>query len=128
MSMFNALLLVGLGGAIGSALRFLLSSWAGQVNGFFVVTLAVNLAGSFLIGLIFGAAEQREFLTTGTRLFLLTGILGGFTTFSAFSLVNFSLFQDGRVVIGFMNILLQIVLGLGLCAAGYFAGGHWLKG
>lgn len=84
----QSLLAVGAGGALGAVLRYLMASqvgrWAG--SGFPWGTLAVNLLGALLIGLIVGLAARFIELGEGLRLFLVTGVLGGFTTFSAFSL------------------------------------------
>ena len=92
-------LLVALGGAIGSVLR-----WAAAVIGarlsrepaFPWSTLLVNLAGSLAIGFVLGLAIAREPVPAATRLFLVTGVLGGFTTFSAFSWETLALARAGQ--------------------------------
>lgn len=118
--------LVALGGALGSMARFLASGlayrWLPAGLVFPAGTLLVNVAGSALIGLLAGAAESRQFMVPELRIFLLTGVLGGFTTFSAFALETLGLALDaawGRVM---LNVLAQLVLGLGAAAAGYFLG------
>jgi CrcB protein len=119
------LALVALGGALGSVLRFLAAGAAHRLLPallFPVGTLVVNVAGSLAIGLVGGLAESRAFLTPDLRVFLLTGVLGGFTTFSAFALETLGLGLDaawGRVA---LNVAAQLGLGLGAAAAGYALG------
>lgn len=84
----QSLLAVGAGGALGAVLRYLMASQVGRWtgSGFPWGTLAVNLIGALVIGLIIGLAARFIELGESLRLFLVTGVLGGFTTFSAFSL------------------------------------------
>ncbi len=116
--MIKNLLLVGLGGGIGSVLRYaaglLISS-----KYFPYATLAVNIIGSFIIGIVFAMSIKEPGISTQWKLFLATGICGGFTTFSAFSMENLELFQNGKVVIAVSYILLSIVLGIGAAFLGY---------
>lgn len=117
---WQALLLVALGGALGSVARHLASlgvaRWSGP--GFPWGTLFVNIAGSLLIGLVMAwvlkAGEARE----NMRLLLVTGVLGGFTTFSSFSWETWRLLEDGRLAAAGANILLSV----GLCLLGTAAG------
>lgn len=119
------LVLVALGGALGSVARFLGS---GAVHRLFpglafpVGTLAVNVAGSLVIGLIGGLAEGRQFLVPDLRVFLLTGVLGGFTTFSAFAFESLGLGLDGAWTRLVLNVGAQLLLGLGAAWAGYGLG------
>lgn len=119
------LALVALGGALGSVARFLGS---GAVHRLFpglafpVGTLAVNVAGSLVIGLIGGLAEGRQFLVPDLRVFLLTGVLGGFTTFSAFAFESLGLGLDGAWTRLVLNVGAQLLLGLGAAWAGYGLG------
>jgi CrcB protein len=108
------LMLVGAGGFVGSALRFVISGWAQRLaatGGFPYGTLAVNVLGCLLIGLLGGLAEYRQVLTPGQRLFLMVGILGGFTTFSTFGYETWTLAQDSEYLKAIANTLLQVVLG-----------------
>ncbi len=102
-------LLVAVGGALGSALRFACSKW---LNGaaFPYGTFAVNIVGSFLIGLFLAllANEAGE----SKRLLLITGFCGGFTTFSAFSLEGLQLLQQSKFTTFFLYTFATIVLGL----------------
>lgn len=87
---------VAAGGAIGAALRLLVRDLIlpfAAVNGFFIATLSVNVLGSFIIGALFPIFQKTYGLDSGWWFFLTTGILGGFTTFSAFSLDFFILYE-----------------------------------
>lgn len=108
-------LAVALGGAGGSLLRWQLAVMARTLwPAFPVATLAVNVLGSFCIGLAWGLLrEAPEWL----RLGLMTGLLGGFTTFSAFSLETLELLRGGMLP-ALLNVLMNLVLGLAACALG----------
>jgi len=114
------LLCIGLGGALGSILRYVVSGIDYKVSGgvFPVSTLVVNLSGSLVIGLLWGLFESVA-ISSQVRMFIFIGILGGFTTFSTFSLENFNLIRDGEHGIALMNIILSNVFGVGLVFAGY---------
>lgn len=117
--------LVALGGALGSVLRFLASGAAhGMLPGlpFPVGTLAVNVLGSLAIGLVGGLAETRQFLVPELRVFLFSGMLGGFTTFSAFAYESLGLALDAAWGRFALNLVAQLVLGLGAAWAGYGIG------
>jgi CrcB protein len=106
---------VSLGGFIGAALRYLTSGVIGRFmpqTSFPYGTFVVNILGCLLIGVLAGVAESREIFTTTSRAFLLTGILGAFTTFSTFSYETMGLFQSGQTSPAFANLALQVVLGL----------------
>lgn len=98
--MLRDALAVALGGALGSVLRWLASSALarGGDGRFPWGTLAVNLAGSFVIGLMLGAPDSRGPLAPGLRLLVVTGLLGGFTTFSAFSWETIALARSGQAI------------------------------
>jgi len=108
------IMLVGLGGFLGSGMRFALSGWAQRLfqhSQFPVGTLTVNVLGCFLIGLIGGLAEQRQVVEPGVRLFLLVGVLGGFTTFSTFAYESLALAQDAEYFRMMLNVMLQVLVG-----------------
>ena len=115
------LLLVGLGGFIGSAARFLVSklnlSWH-----FFSIpmgTLTVNVLGSFIIGILVGISAKSDLISTDLRVFLMVGFCGGFTTFSSFSSENLMLMQNGQVFTVLIYTSLSILLGFLAVYLGY---------
>ena len=116
------LLLVVLGGGLGAGSRYLLGGWLhGQLgNGFPWGTFAVNALGSLMIGLVFGLA-QRGSLPPAATLFLAVGVLGGFTTFSAFSYETMRLLADGSLGASFLNAAGQFAIGLVAVYAGFAA-------
>lgn len=108
----NQLIAVTLGGACGSALRFLVSSgiyqWLGR--GFPYGTLAVNVIGSFLIGLLAEALIlQRIAFSLEYRAAILVGVMGGFTTFSSFSLETIYLIEEGSLTKAALNVLISVI-------------------
>ena len=119
------LLAVGLGGALGAILRYLISLL--PLKGSFPVwTLLTNLLGAVAIGFIAGASARGR-MQDVAALFWKTGVCGGFTTFSTFSLEAFSLLENGNRGLGALYILLSIVLCLGGIALGQAAAGALLK-
>jgi CrcB protein len=116
--MLKNFLLVGLGGGFGSMVRYASGLLIGTKI-FPYATLAVNVLGSFLIGLVFAISIKAEPLSLNWKLFLASGICGGFTTFSAFSLENMGLLQSGKVGMAAVYIALSIVLGIAACFLGY---------
>jgi len=110
------------GGAIGTLSRYLMSGLAHQYYyGMFPIgTLAVNLSGSFLIGLLWGVFETTN-LSPLFRTFFFIGVLGGFTTFSSYALETMNLYRDGEIKMALLNILLNNGLGIVLAIAGLFA-------
>ncbi|SHG17047.1 fluoride efflux transporter CrcB [Flagellimonas flava] len=119
-------LLVFLGGGLGSALRYLISKPLNIVlQNFFLGTFLVNIVGCFLIGIILGVSSKNNLLSPNSTLFLATGFCGGFTTFSAFAfekhsflknseLFNFSLYTIASIAIG----ILAVALGLWISRLG----------
>lgn len=95
--MFSAILWVALGGALGAVARFCLSTVFFSPGQFPWTTLTINIAGSFGIGLLWGFGHQQVWFDQWGRYLLVVGLLGGFTTFSAFSLETVSLVEGGRV-------------------------------
>lgn len=120
----SRLLLVALGGALGSSLRYLVATaalaWLGPW--FPWGTLAVNLAGSFLIGLVQQLATEGLRLGEDARLFLTAGVLGGFTTYSAFSYDTVRLLESGAWWHGWLNVVVTTAACLALCFLGLTTG------
>lgn len=117
-------LAVALGGAIGSALRYLTTLGAARVLGtsFPLGTLLVNVLGCLVAGFIFGIAEGRAALPPTVRILLLTGFLGGYTTFSTFAVETVALLQDGSWIAAMGSLVGNILVG-GACAfAGIYLG------
>ncbi len=114
---FITFLLVGAGGAIGSILRYSVALL--PVNKIFPYhTFIVNIAGSFLIGILLGLLLKNTITNDGWK-FLATGVCGGFTTFSAFSLEGFELLQQQRYLVFLLYFLLSIIIGLAATWFGY---------
>ena len=113
---------IGTGSFIGGILRYLLTLLiqTKTTTHFPLGTLLVNLIGCFFIGIVFGIFDKGQ-MSHEWKLFLATGLLGGFTTFSAFSNEAFMLFRDGHTVYALLYILASVLLGL---LATYVA--YWL--
>lgn len=120
--MFKNFLLVGLGGALGSMLRYAFYL-AITVKQFPLATFAVNIIGSFIIGAVLGLSLKDDLFLNNWKLFLATGICGGFTTFSAFSLENITLLQNEKYFIALVYIVSSIVLGIAAAWLGFMAAG-----
>ncbi|WP_040700839.1 fluoride efflux transporter FluC [Sulfitobacter indolifex] len=109
--MMKTLIMVALGGALGASLRFLV----GLAVGFPLGTLAVNVSGSLAIGLVWVLLAEKSSLLLP---FLMTGLLGGFTTFSAFSLDTLRLLEAGRAGVAFSYVGASVILSLAACLLG----------
>lgn len=108
----DTLFLVGLGGGLGAVARYGIGALvsAHYVNlKFPLATFAVNFMGCLLIGLLAGLAAKHQLLGPGVKLFLITGFLGGFTTFSAFGFETFFLARRGDLVVAGLNIAASLV-------------------
>lgn len=129
LSFWNSLVLVAAGGALGASLRFLTGYTVKGID-FPLGTLLVNGLGSFFIGFIAGLGTSQESLFTkpGPRIFFITGVLGGFTTFSAFSLETLELFQAGKASHAVFNIVLNNGVAIVLAYIGYIAADSLKKG
>lgn len=114
---FLSFLLVGAGGAIGSMMRYGVTFIPVNKN-FPYHTFAVNIIGSFFIGILFGFFLKTNFTNESWK-FLAIGACGGFTTFSAFSLDGFQFIQQQRYTIFLLYFSLSIVMGLGATLLGY---------
>ena len=120
----DKVLLVGIGGAIGSILRYGVGGLVGRLKAgwtFPLETLIINVVGCVVIGWLAGLSESRGMFTGATRAFLFIGLLGGFTTFSTFGYETFQLLRDGQWVDATLSTSLQIALGIGGVWAGYAA-------
>jgi fluoride exporter len=111
-------------GALGCLSRYFLSIWIYAVTGksFPYGTFAVNILGSFLIGLIMEFSLRSTVISSNLRVGLTVGFMGGLTTFSSFSLETFRLLEDGQVVSAFANILLSVTVCLACTWLGIIAG------
>lgn len=109
------LLLVAIGGALGSTCRYYISNTITQrviFGAFPLGTWAVNVLGCLVAGLVLGLSERFQFLSAETRVLIFSGILGGFTTFSAFAVETVTLLKRGDVVTALVYILLSVTIGL----------------
>ena len=113
--MKNALV-VGFGGFIGCIARYLTGVLVLRLFDapvFPYATLIVNVVGCLLIGLLGGLAENAELISPAMGLFLIAGLLGGFTTYSAFGYQTLTLAHEGRMLLAVLNVLAHVTLGLG---------------
>ena len=114
--------LVWVGGFLGSIIRYLISRRAQDLLGnpwFPYGTLAVNVIGCIIIGILAGVVDSRGTFSPETRALLFIGFLGGFTTLSAFGYETFGLARDGKFLGASANVALQLSLGLGAVWLGY---------
>lgn len=130
MAPLKQLLLVGLGGFVGSACRYQLSLWLMQLAGaqaaarFPFGTLGVNLLGCLVAGALGGAIARYDWFSADVRLLLTVGVLGGFTTFSAFGMETLALLRRGDIAVAALYVGASVVAGLLLAWLGWkLAGG-----
>ena len=118
------LLVIALGGAFGSVMRFLMSSWVYSTlgRGFPYGTLAVNIIGSLLMGFLTVLLIERMSLGPEWRAAILIGVLGGFTTFSSFSIETFNLIEAGAYAKAIANMVISVVVCIGATWIGVIAG------
>ncbi len=121
--MLRNILIVGTGGFIGTAMRYLVQVQVEKLMGstFPLGTFLVNIAGSLIIGIVYGLAERGNILGPEWRLFLAVGLCGGFTTFSTFSADTLNLLKDnsiiqllsytgGSVLLGLLSVYVGLIL------------------
>ena len=121
--MLQNFILVGFGGLIGSVGRYFCSIVISRLYPtvtFPYGTLFVNVLGCFFIGFLGGVGANKQLFAEAGRIFLFTGILGGFTTFSAFGLETFYFIRTSQWSFLFLNVFLQITFGIGAVILGYW--------
>jgi len=116
----QSLLIVFLGGGLGSVVRYALGRWINSMHdqAFPWGTLVVNVIACFLLGLVVGLADHKQLFSAPARLFWTIGFCGGFSTFSTFSQETLSLLQQGLT----LQLLTYVSLSLVLCIAVTFSG------
>jgi len=119
------ILVIGFGGFIGAVLRYFLTNYihASKNIIFPLGTLLVNVVGCFFIGLLMYLTQEKFLITSNMRLMLVTGLLGSFTTFSAFGFETLNLIKTGDVPSAVLNIILNVLLGIGAV----FLGKYFIK-
>lgn len=123
------LFLICVGGAVGTAARYLTALWAARAFGAAlpIGTLFVNLIGSFLIAVIMHVSSATDLIAPDLRLMLTTGVMGGFTTYSTFNYETTNAFREGAWMIGFANIAATL-LGCLIAGVAGLAVGRWMVG
>jgi fluoride exporter len=117
-------LMVALGGAVGSVLRFWAGSYVSSRMGsrFPYGTFIINITASFVIGLVMTVLAEKAHWSPNWRYLVAIGFLGGYSTFSAFEYETFRVFQDGEFLIASMNVALSVVVGFVSVWLGVVAG------
>lgn len=115
--------MIALGGAAGAVARYLVDGWLAQRAGAFPWgTLAVNVSGSFLLGLLFALAIERGVLPREVRAPLMIGFLGAYTTFSTLALETWRLWEDGAGGLALVNLAASALLGVAAVVLGLAIG------
>lgn len=112
--MLKSVLLVGVGGAIGSMLRYITTLYITKFfnSHFPLATFLINIMGCFLIGILFGYLEKQQIASENIRYLFIIGFCGGYTTFSAFAIENVNLLQMQQTLIAFAYIAASVITGL----------------
>jgi CrcB protein len=120
----RSLLIVAIGGAVGAAARYVVGGWVATRagDGFPWGTMVVNISGAFLIGLVLALSLDRAMIGADARLFLTTGILGGYTTFSTLSFETVALMEKGSWTLATANMLGSAAAGVIAVVAGLALG------
>lgn len=116
--MFKNFILVGIGGGLGAMLRYFVYMMM-KSNDFPYGTLLINILGSFVIGIVMAISIKELSFPSDIKLFIATGICGGFTTFSSFSLENILLMQEGRLNTAFFYIAVSLIGGIAATWLGF---------
>ncbi len=117
------ILLVGLGGFVGSVLRYLASGWVPLLfksTELPLGTMFVNIVGSLLIGFLGGFSDHIQVFSPNFRLLVFVGLLGGFTTFSTFGYETISLIRNEQFLLAFANVSIQLFVGFSAVVIGYY--------
>ena len=125
----TTIIAVASGGAIGATLRLLINTWTNKtfVHALPLGTLAVNLLGSLLIGILFAYFHLNTSLSPHLKTFLVTGILGALTTYSTFAIESFFLLESGHYAHAFANIALNLFGTILFAGIGYIILLHFTK-
>ena len=120
--MLKTIFFVGLGGAVGSISRYLLSGFISKIylSNFPIATYVVNIVGCFLIGILMGIFAKYNLQDSDLKWLLITGFCGGFTTFSTFGYENFNLFQTHNYFLSIIYISLSVFFGIFAVGLGLF--------
>ena len=114
-------LLVFLGGGLGSVLRYAISIRLNPIlTNFYLGTFLVNILGCLLIGLLCGLSSKQHLISPTTSLLLATGFCGGFTTFSTFALEKYNLLKSGQLMALFVYLALSVLVGILAVALGIY--------
>ena len=121
--MWTKLILIAVAGTAGTLSRYWVSGLTYQVMGsrFAYGTLAVNVIGCFLFGLVWTLSEERMAISTLTRTVLLVGFMGAFTTFSTFAFETMNYVRDSQYLLAFTNVAVSCTLGFGAIVIGSWA-------
>ncbi|NKI32996.1 fluoride efflux transporter CrcB [Croceivirga thetidis] len=114
-------ILVFIGGGLGSALRYLISIRLNPIlNHFYLGTFLVNIIGCLLIGLLLGLGSKEDIISPSTSLLLATGFCGGFTTFSTFAFEKYDLLKAGNLMAFSLYLGLSVIVGIISVALGLY--------